>query len=416
MEEFLNKEFFDWVGRAAEKIRSFEGERITVVHHNDADGICSAAILSKACEYCGFDTEFICIEKVYPSVVERIHENRDGVVIYTDLAGLAAEMIDRINAGRCHVFIIDHHPARAIESDTVFVLDPELAGISGDIFISASTLNYIFYRILAGEEARDYAYLAVLGSVGDYHDRSGGVLGFDRFALDEATDTGQVKVKVEAAKERYYVKFFDEFADVIAARLTTLGAVGYERKGYRLGIEACFNGFSEKTLSEVERLEKIRTEKFEKAIELLKDGELKKEKYCQWFHVGDLFSPMGVKTVGEFCEQIKDMTFVDDSKYVIGFQNMPRVIPDVGEIDWNVAKMSGRVPPPLQRKILRGEMPGLDVLVPEASEAVGGFADATHKIAAATVVERGKEEAFVKAFDRIAGEKLEKLSESGGEK
>jgi hypothetical protein len=61
-------------------------------------------------------------------------------------------------------------------------------------------------------------------------------------------------------------------------------------------------------------------------------------------------------------------------------------------------------------------MPGLDVLVPEASEAVGGFADATHKIAAATVVERGKEEAFVKAFDRIAGEKLEKLSESGGEK
>ncbi len=407
MEEFLNKEFFDWVEKAAEKIKSFEGDRITVVHHNDADGICSAAILSKACEYCGFETEFICIEKVFPAIVERIHEGREGIILYTDLAGLAAEMIDRINAGRCHVFIIDHHPAKAIESDSVFVLDPELAGISGDIFVSASTLNYIFFRVLAGEEAKKYAYLAVLGSVGDYHDRSGGVLGLDRFALDEATDTGQVKVKIEAAQERYYVKFFDEFADVIAPRLTTLGAVGYERKGYRLGIDACFNGFDERTLREVEELEKLKTEKFEKMIEVLREGGLKKEKYSQWFHVGDEFSPMGVKTVGEFCEQIKDMTFIDDGKYIIGFQNMPKIIPDLGEINWNVAKMSGRVPPPLQRKILRGEMPGFDYLVPAASERVGGFADATHKIAAATVVERGKEEDFVRAFEEIV-EEIEK--------
>ncbi len=404
MEEFLNKEFFEWVEKVADTIRSYEGDRITIVHHNDADGICSAALLSKACEYCGFESEFICIEKVYPSVVEKIHAARDGMIIYTDLAGLAAEMIDRINAGRSRVFIIDHHPAKAIESEYVQVLDPELAGISGDIFVSASTLNYIFFRILAGEEAVKFAYLAVIGSVGDYHDRSGGVLGLDRFALDEATDSGEVKVKIEGMRERYYIKFFDEYADIVAKRLTTLGAIGYEERGYKLGVKACLQGFDNYTLDTAERLEKMKVEKFNAMIEKLKAGKLKQGRHVQWFHVGDDFSPMGVKAVGEFCQQIKDMSFVNDSKYLIGFQNMPRSIPDLGEIDWNVVKMSGRTPTTLERKIIRGEALGFDVLVPKASEAVGGFADATHKIAAATVIEKGREEEFVEAFEKLVDE------------
>ncbi len=66
--------------------------------------------------------------------------------------------------------------------------------------------------------------------------------------------------------------------------------------------------------------------------------------------------------------------------------------------------MSGRAPTSLERRIFRGEALGLDVLVPKASEIIGGFADATHKIAAATVVERGKEEEFVKAFERLVEE------------
>ena len=404
MDEFLNREFFGWVEDKANLIRKYEGDRITVVHHNDADGLCSAALLSKVCEYLGFKPELICIEKVYPAIVERIHRGRDGMIIYTDLAGLAAEMIDKINAGRSQVLIIAHHPARAIDSKYVHVLDPELAGISGDIFVSASSLNYIFFRVLAGEEAMEYAYIAVLGSVGDYHDRSGGVLGFDRFALSEAIDRGQVRVKIEGIKERYYLEKFDEYADVVAKRLTTLGAVGYESKGYKVGIRAIFNGFDESAIRTVAELEEMRERKFTEMIERLKGGELLQEKYSQWFSVGDLFSPMGVKTVGEFCQLIKDMSFVNDSKYLIGFQNCPKLIPDLGEIEWDAVKMSGRLPTPLERRVLRGEMPGLDYLVPKASEAVNAFADATHKIAAATVVNRGKEQEFVRAFERLVEE------------
>lgn len=400
MEEFLHQEFFDWVEKAADRIRSYGGEGVTVVHHNDADGLCSAALLKKLCEYCGFEAELICIEKVYPAVVEKIHSSRDGMIIYTDLGGLAADMIDKINAGRSMVLIIDHHPAKDIDSDYVHVLDPELAGISGDIFVSASSLNYIFFRAIAKEEAINHAYIAVLGSVGDYHDRSGGVLGFDRFALEEAIDAGQVRVRFEGARERYFITKFGEYADILAPRLTTLGAVGYEERAYRLGIKACFDGFDDETLKKVEQLEKLKDEKFNQMMERLRNGELKIGEYTQWFHVRNFFYPMGVKMVGEFCQLIKDMTFLKDNLYLIGFQNQPKFIPDLGEIEWDAVKVSSRTPTLLERLILRGKMPGLDYLIPKASEAVGGFADATHRVAAATVIDRGKEEEFIEAFEK----------------
>ncbi len=402
MESYLNKEFFEWVEQVAERLKEYEMSEIVVVHHNDADGITSGAILSHLCECLDRETERICIEKVYPEVIKKIHEGREGqIIVYTDLAGLAAEAIDKIDAGRNTVYIIDHHPARAIESENVFVLDPELAGISGDTFISASTLCYLVSRAMT-EEMNKFAYLAVVGAVGDYHDRSGGILGIDRYALHEAIHEKQAKIMIEGHRERYYIPFFGEYADVIAKRLTNLGVVGYEVGAYRKGIEACINGFDEKTIEEAENYEELKTAKFHEAIEYLKEGGgLRLEKHTQWFHLEDMFSPMGVKAVGEFCQQIKDMTFIDENRYLIGFQNIPKEIPDLGVIELDASKMSGRVPQILERKILSGDSPGFDYLVPKASEIIGAFADATHRIAAATVVKKGTEKEFIKVFERL---------------
>lgn len=398
---YINHEFAEKVKQMGEELNKYTGNKIVVVHHNDADGICSAAILLKLFELLGYEVELICIEKVHPSIVDAVHSKNEGnLIVYTDLAGLAAKMIDEVNNHRCKVWIIDHHPAKAIESDDVFVFDPELFGISGDTFVCASSLNYLI-AICIKEEMKKYAYLAVAGAVGDYHDRTGGVLGFDRCALDDALLLNQATIKIKGYKERYYLNFFEEYADVVAERLTILGAVGYEERGYAKGVKACLNGFDDKTIKEVERLKKLRDEKFEEAIKMLRGGGLHIEKYTQWFHLKNSFSPMGVKAVGEFCEKIKDMTFIEEDKYILGFQNCPDRIPDIGKIDWNVVKVSARAPFPLGRKILKGEVLGFDVLIPAASEVVGGVADATHRIAAATLIEKGKEEEFIRAFEDI---------------
>ena len=404
MEELLNREFFEGIKEVAARIEGYEKDEITVVHHNDADGLASGALLSHFCDCVNRKVERICIEKVHPKIVERIHEGKeDRIIFYTDLAGLAADMIDKIDAGRNQVVIIDHHPAKAIESENVLVFDSELIGISGDLFTSASTLNY-FITASISEEMKNYAYLAVVGAVGDYHDRSGGVLGLHRIALDDAVHAGQVKIKIEGARERYYIEFCQEFADVVAKRLTNLGAIGYEKGDYKIGVKACINGFDEKTIEEAEKLEKLKNEKFGEAIERLKEGELTQEKYTQWFNLKDTFSPMGVKAVGEFMQICKDMTIFDENKYIVGFQYMPDYIPDLGKIELNATKMSGRTPHPLERKIISGNAPGLDYLVPEASELIGAFADATHRIAAATLLERGKEEEFIRVFESLVEE------------
>jgi single-stranded DNA-specific DHH superfamily exonuclease len=403
MDQFLNSEFFNWVDFIAEEIKKYEGEKITIVHHNDADGLTSGAILSRFCECINKEPELICIEKVHPRIIERIHEGKeDEIIFYTDLAGLAAKMIDKIDANRNKVIIIDHHPAKAIDSENVIVFDSEIVGISGDLFTSASTLNYIISTSIT-KDMRRYAYLAVVGAVGDYHDRSGGVLGLDRFAVDEAVHLGQVKIKIENVRERYYIKFFDEFADVIARRLTTLGAIGYEEMGYKKGIKACIDGFTEDIVKDSDRLESLKKKKFGEAIEFVQSNMIQ-EKYTQWFHLGDMFSPMGVKAVGEFLQITKDMKIFDENRYIVGFQNMPDTIPDLGRLNLNAVKMSGRVPVPLERKIFRGDAPGLDYLVPSASERVSAFADATHRIAAATTLTKGTEKEFINAFEDIIDE------------
>ena len=404
----VDTKFLDLVDKVAEKfLKREDGDRVNVVHHNDADGICSASILKALLESLGCEYELICIEKVYPAIVEKIHESRDGIFIYTDLGGLAADMIEKYT--KTVSFIIDHHPAKPIESEKVYILDPELAGISGDVFVSASTLNYIFAKRINPDISK-YAYIAVLGAVGDYHDRYGGVLGFDRCVLDEAIEFGQVKVKFEGAKERYYIEAFDDFADNIAPKLTTLGACGYLERGYEDAVHVCFNGFNERILKRVKRLEELREKKFKEAIDYLKNGGLQKTKHIQWFDLKDMFNPMGVKAVGEFCELIKDMTFMDMDKYIIGFQWIPPLVPDVGEIDWKGTKISGRVPTQLGRTILHGKALGLDYLIPKASEMVGGFADATHRLAAAAVVDVGKERDFVEAMERLIEDETAKNS------
>jgi len=403
MQELMNGEFLKAIEFTAQKLEKVE-EEVYVVHHNDADGICSAAILTAALIREGKDVKRICIEKVHPKIIEAIHKDKEeNIIIYTDLGGLALDEIAKIDGGKNYVFLIDHHPAVRVESERVVILDSELLGISGDVFISASSLAFMVAKGI-NDDNRDLAYLAVIGAVGDYHDRYGGVLGVDRLSLEEAISVNQAKIKIEGVKERYYLTEFGLFADEAAKAFTNLGVVGYLEKGYEVAVESALKKDLSEALKKGEEYEKVKVEKFNRLISKLKEGGVKKERFVQWFHAGDDFYPMGIKAIGEFCQLTKDMSFFDEFKYIIGFQNVYDEIPDLGRLDLNSVKVSGRTPIPLERRVLSGEMPGLDYLIPEASKKVGGFPDATHKVAAATLIDRGKEEAFVKAFDEVAAQ------------
>jgi hypothetical protein len=55
----------------------------------------------------------------------------------------------------------------------------------------------------------------------------------------------------------------------------------------------------------------------------------------------------------------------------------------------------------LADKIRAEEAMGLDTLLPEATNRLGGFSDACHRLTAATTVAIGKEEALIEEMEKI---------------
>ncbi len=401
-------EYLEAVREALEELRKRGGKELVLVHHNDADGLSSAAVLEVALSRAGYGVRRIPLERVHPPINRRIHDLHAGTpVIYVDLGARAAPMIAEVNGGRSLTLIVDHHLAEETDDPAVFVLSTELFGLSGEREISAATAAWLVAQVL-DEANRDLAYLGVVGAVGDSHERGGKLVGENREALEEAISRGDVRVDAADGRESYaLIKFGTELPlKKFARSLTTLGAAGYAMGGPDIAVRTLLEGPSREFEGKLRELEALKQERFELMIAKLRSGALKRTKHIQWFSVGSGFAPMGVKIVGEFCMEIRDADFVDPEKYIAGFQDMPTEIPGLGRFDWDLVKVSMRVPSPLEERIVAGEMPGLAWLLPEAAKRVGGSIDACHDYAAASLVPRGKEEELVRAMDELLEERL----------
>ena len=217
---------------------------VALVHHNDTDGLTSAAILETALARAGFGVHRICIERVHPPIVARIHDQFAHTIFYVDLGGQAAPAISEANQGRRTTLILDHHHPNQPTDPKVLNMATEFFGLSGDMDISASTAAY-FFALELDPANRDLAYIAVLGAVGDEHEREGGLVKENREALDDAMAQGQVGIeKDNQGKELYSWMRADGAVPMRALSIdvTLLGGVGYYADGPDLGVRVCLEG------------------------------------------------------------------------------------------------------------------------------------------------------------------------------
>jgi hypothetical protein len=405
----MSKEnFLKEIRKGIDRMRA-AGSDVTLIHHNDADGLTSAAVLQTCLTRAGFSVRRICIERVHPPIVDRIHEQFPSTIFYVDLGGQAAPLISDANNGRRTTLILDHHHPHKPTDPKVLNISTEFFGLSGDMDISASTAAY-FFALELDSGNRDLAYIGVLGAVGDEHDREGALIKDNRDALMDAVVQGDVEIETNAdGNEKYLLTRFGGQIPMalLAISVTTLGGVGYYSDGPDLGVRVCLEGLFEEAERRLEELREIQQKAYEEtSARLMRDG-FRETKYIQWFTVGDDFSPMGVKIIGEYCWDIRNDAFIDPEKYIVGFQNMAPEIPGLGVFDWSQTKVSMRLPTSLERKILVDRtMPGLSYLVPEAARQVGGSIDACHDYTAATIVDIGKEEALIAAMDKLVQAEL----------
>jgi hypothetical protein len=387
------------------------GRELALVHHNDADGLTSAAILQTAFARAGITVHRICIERVHPPIITRIHDAFAMTIFYVDLGGQAAPAISDANRGRRTTLILDHHHPNKPTDPQVLNIATEFFGLMGDMDISASTAAY-FFALELDPANRDLAHVAVLGAVGDDHDREGGLVKENREALMDAVGQGQVRIDVKEKGREVYSLTRSRVAIPMAplgVAVTTFGGVGYYADGPDLGVRVCLEGLFPQAERRLKELRQTQQAAYEKTTALLRQGGLKQTEHIQWFSVGDDFSPMGVKIIGEYCWDIRNEGFIHPDKYIVGFQNMAQDVPGVGAFEWAQTKASMRLPTPLEHKILIDRsMPGLAYLVPEAAKQVGGSIDACHDYTAATIVDIGQEEPLVMAMEALIQAKLSK--------
>jgi len=392
----------DAMEHAIRELKQWPEKTVQVFHHNDSDGLSSGAILTRAFERQGFKVQRFCLEKPYPAVLRKVYEQEGRILIFADFAGRIAPMLSELNKGRNLTLILDHHVAEASTDPRVHNLDPDLFGLKGDRDISASTACYLFALTLDPVN-RDMAYIAAIGAVGDGFFVDGKLVSQNREVTLEAVQQGQIEIRKHETGEQYLLTSSKgqipctEFGDY----LDILGGVGYYQKGPDMGVRVCLEGFSPESDRMVKELKVIRTKAFSEEITRLQSGELKKAPHIQWFHVEKRFFPMGVKMIGAFCDAIKDTNLIDPQKYIAGFQIIPDEIPGFDAITFNEVKISMRVSPYLEGEIRAARAMGLNILLPEATNRLGGFSDACHSLTAATTVAIGKEEKLIEEMEQI---------------
>jgi hypothetical protein len=387
---------------AIRAVKKWPEKAVQIFHHNDADGLSSGAIVSRAFERQGFEVRRFCLEKPYPAVLKKVYEQEGRILIFADFAGRIAPMISDLNRGRNLTLILDHHVAEASSDQKVYNLDPDLYGFKGDRDISASTTCYLFAQTLDPAN-RDMAHIAALGAVADGFFVNGRLVSQNREVAMEAVQQGMMEIREHETGERYILHSSrgQMPCDELGVYLGILGGVGYYRNGPEMGVRVCLEGVMPESDRMVEELQTVKTRAFDAEITRLKRGALKKSPHIQWFHVRNRFSPMGVKMIGDFCHAMRTMEFVDPKRYIAGFQVLPNEIPGFGPIAFNEVKISMRVSPYLEREIREGRAMGLHVLLPEATTKLGGFSDACHSLTAATTVAIGKEGKLIEEMERI---------------
>ena len=388
--------------KAIGEVRQWPEKTVYIFHHNDADGLSSGAILTRAFNRQGFEVRRFCLEKPYPAVLQKVYEQEGKILIFADFAGRIAPLLSNLNRGRNLTLILDHHVAEASKDPKVHNLDPDLYGLKGDRDISASTTCYIFARTMDQDNC-DMAHIAAIGAVGDGFFVDGKLVSQNREVAMESVRQGLMEIQENENGEKYILKSEtgDIAYDELAVYLGILGGAGYYHKGPDMGVKVCLDGISTESNRMMEEFKTIKTRVFDTEIEKLKRGDLKKTSHIQWFHVKERFSPMGVSMIGNFCYTIRNMDFIDPRKYIAGFQVIPDEIPGFGHIDFNEAKVSMRIPSYLEDKIKEGSTAPLNTFLPEATNNLGGFSDACHRLAAATTLAIGKEEELIEEMERI---------------
>jgi RecJ-like exonuclease len=180
--------------KAGDAIKAHKGE-IRVISHYDADGIASAAIMSKALMRAGLRFHLTLVKQLTENVLVSLAEEKRNFMVFLDLGSGHTEMIKQRLPG-AEVIVIDHHQQQGDPAGSgILQVNPLDFGIEENI--SGSGVSYIVARSM-GAVNRDLAAVAIVGAIGDSQIGSigeeWGLFGLNKEILKDAVETNKIKV------------------------------------------------------------------------------------------------------------------------------------------------------------------------------------------------------------------------------
>jgi single-stranded-DNA-specific exonuclease len=384
-------------GDSARKLVLRGETEVLLIHHNDTDGLSAAAILVKALERENLKVRRVCLEKPYPEVVTELFEqstDNNTLVIMVDFGSGMLDLISRLSIKekrRC--IVLDHHAIFGELAPEVHLINPLSMGLQGED-CSASAVAYFFSQSL-NKWNEDLASLGVLGALGDgfiSHDK---LIGLNQNVMTTALKSSQLN------EEFVYRDSQGEYfwRDVVSA-VDALGSVGYFRGGPDIAVKGlAFNdlyGMIELSKPFVAQLNQV----FQKVASEI---QINQAAHISWFNLDNRFEGFGVKTVGLFCQYLRDNNLINPDKFIAGFQPIPRMLPGLPILAPLQTKVSMRVPENLKKRIEDKSQLDLTAILPVATKKLGGFVDACHPLAASTTIPLGEEEALVGIMEKLLG-------------
>ena len=155
--------FLQRLEKGRDHIRASGLKEAVILHHDEADGLTSAALAKLALERLSINTSLICLDKLYPDVVAGVEHDPGKIIVYCDIGSGHIDWLTRHNLGKNLILTLDHHDTTESNDPLVHNLNPELDGFSGETDASSATVAYFFGKTVDLELQR-FSHLALIGS------------------------------------------------------------------------------------------------------------------------------------------------------------------------------------------------------------------------------------------------------------
>ncbi|MBM3291654.1 DHH family phosphoesterase [Candidatus Bathyarchaeota archaeon] len=174
-----------------------EGNPISIITHNDADGIASGSIISKTILRLGGSFKTTVEKRLDDQVLKKVLDEKPKIVVFTDFGSGYLENIGK-TFNEQDVIIFDHHLITGEKPQNVTQINPLENNIDGSREIAASGVCYLFAKTVDIRN-RDLANIGLIGALGDQQDKGNqkSFTGLNTFIEEEALSYGLLKKTVD---------------------------------------------------------------------------------------------------------------------------------------------------------------------------------------------------------------------------